>query len=238
MNRIVDFHYHIAQCENLPRSRAGCVISRSLAQNRVLAAAPFEVNVGRALHHGLNDLASAHILARQLGPHITVYIHFDVIGCDNLTTLAEQVPPTHFDRMPLVLHVSRHDHERFAAAKARRCLERARELWPNAKLLIAHLGGENFELATEWIRAEGTKSFLDTSCLDETCQRSGIRDRAALLAILSKKVSAAQIVYGSDDTIGTGPCNPLDANIWRESFGTAGAERILAGNASAFLADS
>ena len=104
---------------------------------------------------------------------------------------------------PLVIHVSKHDCERWSAFDAARWLDYFCEVAGNVPIIVSHAGGENFREVLARVLAV-PNLLLDLSCWEESAERAGFPAGADLLHVIAENVSPEQLLFGSDERWPTG----------------------------------
>ncbi len=137
--------------------------------------------------------------------------------------------------LPVILHLSRHGKDLLPKREALRCLDYVTQHFPLLKVVVAHLGGENcFE--TLRFAERNPNITLEMSCLRETSRRLDISDPADVLKIVAGRVSAKQIVFGSDALWPAVYDCSDELACARQVFGADDLQAVLLANAEALLA--
>ncbi len=229
-----DMHFHVS-----PKMPAlsynsmqpqGCVISRSMMENPYCLQFATSSGNACALYADPNGADWNQILELVESGAAISYNHIERFGKESLHLLTPLLAASERNAMPVILHISRHDKEFFDAAEASLCIEHIVERYPMLKIVISHLGGENFGEALRWGRTHAN-IHLDTSRAEETARRTELGCASEVLRIASDAIGTSRLVYVSDLTWPF-QCeqDALALNVIEESFVKVDANNILWSN--------
>ncbi|MFB9242657.1 amidohydrolase family protein [Massilia antarctica] len=198
---IYDGHFHLrrkrlAFTETASTWR-GCVVSRSNEENPACLAFARQFGHRCALFSGRGKQQAHWLLDLIEHRQAVAYKHLELSTADDTGHLMDLCRVSAAAGVPMVLHLSRHDTGRFDERDAERHLAAIVERFSDLKLLVSHLGGENFRTVLHWARRH-KNIFIDTSCLSETAARANIGSATDLLTLIKDTVDVEQLVYGSD----------------------------------------
>lgn len=199
----IDFHYHVARTAvprggpmSMPR---GCVLARRSSDNaRYLEIATSnQIACGLFVHPRSPDLV--RIAKLVSARRALAYLHMEIAETSDLHLLDPVLLASQEQDLPIILHLSRHDRQRYSERDANLCVEYILNKFCYLRVIVSHLGGENVLAVLETAKT-CARMQLDTSCISETCERSSHRDPIGLLERIAADVSSKQLVFGSDQS--------------------------------------
>ncbi|HLW78710.1 MAG TPA: amidohydrolase family protein [Terriglobia bacterium] len=235
---IFDAHLHLSswrgEGRRSPDLVGGLVISRAASENERYIQAAERLGLQCAVFAGGTKRDLEQVLRWIEQGQAFAYDHVELLE----RFAARDVYPT-FEASrragrALVLHLSRHDRGRTSPGLVRGCLDYLTENFPELKVIIAHVAGENCRTALEF--AEWNQNlFFDVSKLAQTSERLGVSSPVDLLKALSDAVPASRIVFGTDQIGLCGSASSVEYAAVAEVFTEADSVRVLAHNAMALF---
>ncbi len=191
-------HFHIRRGTNaITAVPKGCVISRSLQENSTCLEFARKNHVASALFADPASPEWKQLVDLVFQKSVLTYRHFEDVGSNEIHLLDPLLAASEQTKLPVILHVSRHDAQRFDSREALKCLHYVLEKYPALEVIVAHLGGENcLSLLSSQSICE--RVYLDTSCGQQTAQRAGLSGLEELLSRVYDAVPATRLIYGSD----------------------------------------
>ena len=227
-----DFHFHLGSARiarDADAAPAGCAISRAAGDNIRYLAFSRTHRVACALFTHPRSTDYETVVSAIRDRAALSYQHLELVGGAEFVMLAPALEAAEAEDLPVVVHLSRHDANRFPAADAARLLGRILSRYPGLRVVVSHCGGENIATAASAAR-DCSRVFLDTSRFEETILRSGIA-----LSELAERVPPSQLVYGSDSVWAGRTAQSCDGRTLARAFGGEYLDRIFARNARALL---
>ncbi len=233
---IFDMHFHLqrAPASNGPVP-AGCVVSRRVGDN--LACLEFAARNGIicALYDDARAGEHQTLLTAISARSAMAYKHVELFGRSALLEGNDVLKASNDASMPVLLHLSRHDGERYACSEVRWCLDYLANTFPDLKLIVSHCGGENATEVLEWGKRHD-QIYLDTSRLHETATRAQLGSAHDLLASARDAIPHTRLLYGSDSVWPAGPASSQrELDVIRHVFADDEAQDILANNGPRLL---
>lgn len=236
----IDMHFHIStQASSIEYNDIkGCAVSRKTEDNYFYLKWAIMTGNACALlaDPESEDFKSLLELIRK--KKAIGYWHIERFGYKHISLYTPLLELSETYDLPVILHLSRHDSDKFDRTESFKCLTYINNNFPSLKAIISHCGGENFPLAIDFCK-KSEQFFLDTSRIIETSKRVGLDNVDELLNIISNEISYKKLVYGSDTTIprSLNEAENTEKNIFLNRFSNEECHHIFRLNGETLLSN-
>jgi hypothetical protein len=196
---LIDVHCHIGAMRDIGPRRPGCacVISRGPQDNARCIDFARTRGLVCALFAQPATPSWAEVCGRVRRREALAYVHPDRIRFADRRQLEPVLRASRNARVPLIVHVSRHDRERVPPAQAASWLDYLIEAADGIPLIVSHAGGENCREVLRRARVL-PNILLDLSLWEQTAVRAGCSGGDEMLRILADSIAPTQYLFGSD----------------------------------------
>lgn len=196
---MIDVHCHIgAMRDTGPHTPGGaCVISRGTQDNSRCIEFARTRGLICALFAQPATHSWAEVCSRVWRREALAYFHPDRIRFTDRRQLEPVLHASRHARVPLIVHVSRHDRGLVPPAQAASWLDYLIEAADGVPLIVSHAGGENCREVLQRARVL-PNILLDLSLWEQTAVRAGCSGGQEMLRIFADNVAPTQFLFGSD----------------------------------------
>jgi hypothetical protein len=213
---IFDGHLHLPSSpieEVIPSQlMGGLAISKSVEENELYVRAAQRLGLKCAVFVGGSEGDLERVMRWVEDGEACAYDHVELCDRFDARKMYPMLKASSRTGRPFVAHFSHHNENRTPDSLVSSCLDYLTENFPGLRVVVAHLGSENYETVLAFADAN-PNLFLDISRLKETAERGGWFSPIDLLKDLADSVPASQIIFGTDQV---GPWDPASSqSTWR-----------------------